>query len=188
MILKMNKILAIIILCIVVLFSCLKIKQISSYDEDLFYKIGQLNKDNSEYFTTIKVLKESNDIVNNCNCIIFTNSTNNNDIVTWYDCSDRLQQHTMADYEIFTTCGNNPNTTSDKITINITDTCCGILPLNITYFDIRYNKDNQKEISWSSENEENIISYNVYKSTNAKDWQKIKTISKSKGNYIYIDK
>lgn len=186
--LKLNKILAIIILCIIVLFSCLKIKEISSLNENsIFYKIGQVNNDNSEFFTTIKVLKETNDIVNNCNCITFTNSTNNNDIVTWYDCSNRLQQHTMADYEIYSTCGNNPHTLSDKVLVSISDTCCGILPLYITYFDVHYNK-NEKEVSWSCENEENIVSYNVYKSTNAKDWQKLITIPKSKGNYKYIDK
>ena len=177
-----------ILICCLILISCKKnIKEIPSGNE-AFYKIGQVN-DNSEYFTTIKVLKESNNVQNNiCNCITFVNGTDNNDVVTWYDCSsDRLQQHTMIDYETYSTCGYSPSVLSDKVTINISDSCCNILPLYITYFDVRYNAKNEKELTWVSENEENTSCYNVYKSTNAKDWEKLTTIVKSRNYYKYID-
>ena len=175
-----------ILICCLILISCKKNIQENPSGKAIFYKIGQVNA-NSEYFTEIKVLKESNNVQNNCNCITFVSSTDNDEIVTWYDCYDRLQQHTMADYETYSTCGYNPFVLSDKVTITISDSCCNILPLYITYFDVRYNSKNEKELTWVSENEESTSCYNVYKSTNTKDWLKLTTILKSRNYYKYID-
>ena len=69
------------------------------------------------------------------------------------------------------------------------DTCLNCpLPLMIEEYKTLYIGNNKVEITWISNNEQDIIRYDIHRSKNSKDWSLIKSILKSSGKYFYLDK
>ena len=63
-------------------------------------------------------------------------------------------------------------------------------PLTITIgsFTVTKINSNTVKVSWDATNEDNVSHYNVLKSFDAQNWNKVIEIGKGSGKYEYIDK
>ena len=62
------------------------------------------------------------------------------------------------------------------------------LPITIGSFMVTKINANTIKLSWEATNEDNVSHYNVLKSFDAQNWNKVIEIGKGSGKYEYIDK
>jgi hypothetical protein len=62
------------------------------------------------------------------------------------------------------------------------------LPITIGSFTVTKINSNTVKVSWEATNEDNVSHYNILKSFDAQNWNKVIEIGKGLGKYEYIDK
>ena len=62
------------------------------------------------------------------------------------------------------------------------------LPITIGSFTVTKINSNTVKVSWEATNEDNVSHYNILKSFDAQNWNKVIEIGKGSGKYEYIDK
>lgn len=78
---------------------------------------------------------------------------------------------------------------SARYTFKIIDTSTAILPLKLLSFNIRQEVENKVSLNWQTSNEINVSHFNIERSTNGKDFIKIKKVEvKDGGIYSISDK